>query len=100
HTRSYGDWSSDVCSSDLAVLEFLGHRHVAVAEELQYGQRVVGGPVQADVARHRGDPAQFQPGVPAGERDRERVVDARIAVEEDQIGRASCRGRRGGWVWG
>jgi len=58
-----------------------GDRYVAVAEEFQDRQRVVGGPVQADVARHRGDPAQFQPGVAAAKRDRERVVDARIAVE-------------------
>ena len=58
-----------------------------MAEELQHRQRVVGGPVQADVARHRGDAAQFQPGVTAAERDRERVVDARVAVEEDLPGR-------------
>src|SRR5207248_7578374 len=32
-TRSYGDWSSDVCSSDLALARLawhLGDRHVAV----------------------------------------------------------------------
>src|SRR5262249_8100642 len=52
----------------------------------QHRQRVVGGLVQADVARHRGDPAQVQSGMPAAERDRERVVDARVAVEEDLPG--------------
>src|SRR5207248_1990960 len=26
HTRSYGDWSSDVCSSDLIVAEFITYR--------------------------------------------------------------------------
>src|SRR5207248_8403646 len=28
HTRSYGDWSSDVCSSDLAVLEWTSEEAV------------------------------------------------------------------------
>src|SRR6266705_3622385 len=28
HTRSYGDWSSDVCSSDLLIVETL-HEHYA-----------------------------------------------------------------------
>src|SRR5262249_61409877 len=63
-----------------------GDGHVAAAEELQHRERVVGGPVQAYVAGHGGDPAQFQPGVPAAERDRERVIDARIAVEDDLPG--------------
>src|SRR5262249_62191843 len=63
-----------------------GDGHVAAAEELQHRERVVGGPVQAYVAGHRGDPAQFQPRVPAAERDRERVIDARIAVEDDLPG--------------
>src|SRR5437867_4687541 len=33
HTRSYGDWSSDVCSSDLARLERVELEHV-IPEDL------------------------------------------------------------------
>src|SRR5207248_8344681 len=29
HTRSYGDWSSDVCSSDLPLLQRIGSRSAA-----------------------------------------------------------------------
>src|SRR5207248_8729756 len=32
HTSSYGDWSSDVCSSDLAALEAVIHQAVGAAE--------------------------------------------------------------------
>jgi len=55
--------------------------HIFPAEELQHGQGVAGGTVQAYVARHRGDAAKLQARVPAAERDRERIVDARVAVE-------------------
>src|SRR5438094_2877628 len=34
HTRSYGDWSSDVCSSDLGTARF-GFRHVVTDETFE-----------------------------------------------------------------
>src|SRR5207248_6973389 len=39
HTRSYGDWSSDVCSSDLMKL-FLRVREIGRAGILQAGDRI------------------------------------------------------------
>src|SRR5207248_8607315 len=74
HTRSYGDWSSDVCSSDLVG---------AAASRLQRGhrraeQRVDVAVVRQEVAREEGQGVEV--------RDRA----ARAARE---IGRASCRER-------
>src|SRR5207248_5155622 len=49
HTRSYGDWSSDVCSSDLVeaarILPFRGDDKVALAVECRVG-RAGGVPLQ------------------------------------------------------
>jgi hypothetical protein len=38
---------------------------------------------QAHVPRDSGNPAQVQARVTAGEDDRERIVDARVAVQDD-----------------
>src|SRR5207248_8714918 len=82
HTRSYGDWSSDVCSSDLEMGELPGTRplpHRWVASRLDE-QRWCIAPVRRELP---------QPPPPGAERrGRERM-----ALE---IGRASCRER----VWG
>src|SRR5207248_5901113 len=68
HTRSYGDWSSDVCSSDLArwTPSLAGERGLAPREERGHGRPVVLG----------GDEASEVP-----------------MLEGQQIGRASCRER-------
>src|SRR5438094_6166155 len=36
HTRSYGDWSSDVCSSDLSLPSIKHHSFTGEDEELEY----------------------------------------------------------------
>src|SRR5207248_5055732 len=93
--RSYGDWSSDVCSSDLAMLALLTGGHCLIegvpglAKTLTVSTlaRVVGG----EFTR-----IQFTPDlVPAD------IVGTRIwrpsheqfDIEWGQIGRASCRER-------
>src|SRR5436189_374920 len=87
HTRYIGDWSSDVCSSDLFALIDSGRTHdrvsVAVALVVE-GNAVVGAP-----------------GIDQCET---RVVEEEAVAggreEEREIGRASCRERgesAGGW---
>src|SRR5207248_7960471 len=84
HTRSYGDWSSDVCSSDL-----------------EHGQRGQA-PHRTEVGRPAGEAAPLLVQLP-GERGRERRLpgdDGRQGVLAgrdlrdgalEEIGRASCR---------
>src|SRR5207248_8055374 len=78
HTRSYGDWSSDVCSSDLpptsaSPFRLRPARIVAIrAGRSLKGEALVGGGL---------DPARVGRGY------------ARVDLE---IGRASCRERGGG----
>src|SRR5699024_11505869 len=81
HTRSKRDWSSDVCSSDLAVVldvDALEHRRAGAAGA-DRGEFVLG---DLQGLRHLGL----------------RVLqDARDVVAHGEIGRASCRkGCRGG----
>src|SRR5205807_5948031 len=99
HTRLQGDWSSDVCSSDLKLLRVLdgvayyrlgGSRKVAVnVRVLAATNRDLETEVQAGKFRrdlyHR--LSQFQLQVPA------------LRERPDEIGRASCR-ERGGVEWG
>src|SRR5207249_7330038 len=100
HTRSKRDWSSDVCSSDLAVapdhfvivfLEFLCGFHLQIPEPpvAVLVVQIVGAILQEDADRLVGGLAD----------------DAGIAVTAAEIGRASCRergrgGGGGGGVWG
>src|SRR5580693_3052416 len=63
-----------------------GHRRPGRADELAYRQRVGRRLGQPDVAGHGGDADQVDAGVPVRERDRERVVDPGIAVEDDSGG--------------
>src|SRR5256885_6702937 len=79
HTRLQGDWSSDVCSSDLSdrLLLFLGfrQRHVAVCAEvlrvplLVQSQRLIEGRVL------------------------HQMLGEMMGTQVAQIGRASCRER-------
>src|SRR5204862_3364389 len=81
HTRSLRDWSSDVCSSDLAVAQRGALGSVSV-------------PVPGGVAEHRIAPMQragcYAPGgrYPLPSSVLMTAVTARVAGE---IGRASCR---------
>src|SRR5207248_7719291 len=80
HTRSYGDWSSDVCSSDLnplpAFVNRFGAAGVVLAADLGRGGAGRAGGT-ASALRHE----------PRGEHQR------RSAGRNHQIGRASCRER-------
>src|SRR5207248_4699802 len=85
HTRSYGDWSSDVCSSDL---EGVALRRSAEAYEQDPDRRVAG---VAEAVRR---PAKEQlPGDDGWKRDQTRPGCRPLARSTEQIGRASCRER-------
>src|SRR5207248_5754048 len=95
HTRSYGDWSSDVCSSDL--LQVLRRGAAAAADQVdplvldeipQRGGQRLGPQWEARLAVLQ----DRQPGV-RHHRDELGGVTAKVA--HMQIGRASCRER----VW-
>src|SRR5207248_4977216 len=81
HTRSYGDWSSDVCSSDLGELERAGRPGL-----LRPGREGAAGPHGRGASGPRTvgqDPAQSAP-------------DSKIApppVKVSEIGRAAGRER-------
>src|SRR5207248_7672246 len=86
HTRSYGDWSSDVCSSDLLPGV---ERH-----ELRRGDALVAAGAytssyRLDVALDELDDIPARVHVHHGTA----AVVARVARAGDQIGRASCRER-------
>src|SRR5207248_5587071 len=89
HTSSYGDWSPDVCSSDLAAL---GARHEGAGGE---AQQQVAGPAEQPVEGERRMGLRMQeiePG-PQGEIHREKGGDL---VEADRSEERSVgQGRRG-----
>src|SRR5688500_20260061 len=85
HTRLQGDWSSDVCSSDLA----LERRRILIAAE----RRQTAAERQFLLLRHQG----FYLPRAAG-RGREQSDRRRRRLAGRQIGRASCRERV--WIWG
>src|SRR5207248_7756694 len=93
HTRSYGDWSSDVCSSDL-ISNFARpgrrcrHNEVYWANEAYFGfgmgaARYVMGRRELNTRDLRGYVRKALSGEPA------------TFQSEEQIGRASCRERGG-----
>src|SRR5207248_5728707 len=98
--RSYGDWSSDVCSSDLDRV-----RHEVVDDPLDLCcvdpdrdwvcVHVEPVPLQVGLPGHLANqgadvsPLQFRP---------HPVPLEPLEVEQVKIGRASCRER--GWSWG
>src|SRR5205814_4570968 len=97
HTRCLSDWSSDVCSSDLALGGIAAQRARRGIVELHVELRVVFerlarfridalGPVQIVHVLRRLD----EPAVGAIERVEE-------SVAREKIGRASCRERVEGW---
>src|SRR5207248_4787152 len=89
HTRSYGDWSSDVCSSDLQIPELLLVAGLIAALQQMGGERPQ--VVVHDGVRVRVGPRPL---------DRQGVVVRRIDARDLprfvaalEIGRASCRER-------
>src|SRR5690242_21663343 len=74
HTRLTCDWSSDVCSSDLAALDLLARPEGPVLEEFPESITDNLEPVACVL------PPRFDPSLPP-------------AVDEAKIGRASCRER-------
>src|SRR5437764_9720193 len=92
HTSYIGDWSSDVCCSDLSGRPVVDRVDRDRDRLLEAGQRRVAG-------RRRGRAADRVAGV--GDRELEAVgavvVGVRAVAERLQIGRAS--GREGVWMW-
>src|SRR5207245_6850376 len=93
HTRCYRDWSSDVCSSDLAPM---------MVVDAQYEVHFLHGPVyrrNVSVARlrnHREIAREFRlaaPKVPAPDLILCSLPPLELCVEAVKIGRASCRER-------
>src|SRR5256885_2618748 len=91
HTRLQGDWSSDVCSSDL---------NAAFAEVCRACSITFIGP-SPEAIRLMGDKAQARqlakqagvPVVPGSELPLKDAAEAADIAEEIEIGRASCRER-------
>src|SRR5207248_6302564 len=80
HTRSYGDWSSDVCSSDLSTVSpaaTMAERWKAATRRPKRSVARWGGALLADTAIPETAPATTS------------VISARL----NEIGRASCRER-------
>src|SRR5207248_8116485 len=96
-TRSYGDWSSDVCSSDLKAIRAAFDHPRAVDANLvdaQQARRVLDRLVGYKISPLLWN--KVRRGLSAG---RVQTVALRLIVEREeaiQIGRASCRER--GWV--
>src|SRR5205807_4381831 len=93
HTRLQGDWSSDVCSSDLPLG---GQVPVILPPSPSYVVSKFGEPVYMD----GGDPFDVNggcelDGVPWDCNDLQRRLAGGSATVEKEIGRASCRER--GW---
>src|SRR5207248_3378751 len=98
HTRSYGDWSSDVCSSDLGTL----HARAAVLKPIRQGLVQVRQCLQP-ARLLTGNLEQLAGGVrPAQAELQGREIDTKSEERQriaGQIGRASGRERGEGW-WG
>src|SRR5207248_3614588 len=98
HTRSYGDWSSDVCSSDLEVVDRAAHSLVYVLIEkahipLQKGERIIflGDSITAGGVRPTGYVTLIKEALTAKHKDLGIEVIGRS--EERRVGKA-CRARR------
>src|SRR5688500_20384108 len=81
HTRLQGDWSSDVCSSDL-IQAYLPDALRDYERSARYQALV-----QEEEAKRRSEGA---------EREQREAEQATFEVTWRQIGRASCR--EGGWI--
>src|SRR5207248_8163545 len=83
HTRSYGDWSSDVCSSDLP------GGPVGLGDELGVDQEDPGPGGEAIPGAVLGLEALGDVGRVCGPERREQA----LLLQAEEIGRASCRER-------
>src|SRR5207248_8039338 len=89
HTRSYGDWSSDVCSSDLRGR----HSTVVTAGAIR---TTSGGPFH-DALEATGKVSPAYRRAPRQPRPAVRSPSGRQRTSVREIGRASCRERV--WIW-
>src|SRR5207248_8411986 len=90
HTRSYGDWSSDVCSSDLSQPDTPGK---LVAHAYSYEHLELGG---YELLRRVAERASDEETADVARRiaAEEEQMAGRLAANFDrEIGRASCRER-------
>src|SRR5207247_4558041 len=99
HTSSTRDWSSDVCSSDLAALDdaapFENEDRVGVPDR----REAVGDDERRPPLHELGQAFLDERLALAVQRGRRLVQDEDARVGENQIGRASCRAGGGGWGW-
>src|SRR5256885_5636653 len=79
HTRLQGDWSSDVCSSDLLPLARLDRSSRSHADRIARPDAVEAG-FEYIVLQHQIEAIEAN-------------IGAKRALENDEIGRASCRER-------
>src|SRR5690606_40841467 len=90
HTRFSRDWSSDVCSSDLA-------DRLEVGDDPVHGEHAVGGDEpEAGVGRRLELPLEVGH-VVVGVAEALRLAEADAVDDAGEIGRASCRERV--WIW-
>src|SRR5207248_4304621 len=90
HTRSYGDWSSDVCSSDLCVRS--GQEVPGEHAEIALTRGIGRDDVHHD-RRYLGHATEEARDAAAGEVTALRAVGRSANDIEGEIGRASCRER-------
>src|SRR5207248_4257562 len=90
HTRSYGDWSSDVCSSDLSTAPILLAMYLAVAEKQGADWKKISGTLQNDILKeYIAQKEYIFPPRPS----MRLITDIFKFCAENEIGRASCRER-------
>src|SRR5207248_7854717 len=97
-TRSYGDWSSDVCSSDLTCRTVAGWRSDILERGVRlpsrrpgcYPSRVIDGrtTIERSCSEER---------VPLAREQKQEIMTGYATKEGDKIGRASCRERSEIW---
>src|SRR5207248_7117839 len=95
---SYGDWSSDVCSSDLRVRVVSGQ-----TDRIQYGigahasraSVMTGSATHAAALKARAKALDVAASLLQATPDELDIVDGIVVQRDRQIGRASCRER--GW---
>src|SRR5690349_22329996 len=91
HTRSLRDWSSDVCSSDLAcrqASEWLREQRLPIQVAVNLSSQQFNNYDLVDCVRRALRAAQLEPGYLKLE-----ITEGALIQDPKQIGRASCRER-------